>query len=126
MELPLLDLSFLYELSDNDTVYIQEVIQLFLNTVPKGLKDLENAVRNTDDFDAIKKKAHFLKSSANIVKVRGMYDDLVEIEALARAEMGKDEITARLNNILVNFNEALPLIRAEKEKCEKINKGQSA
>lgn len=116
MNAPLLDLTFLYQLSENDPVYIRDVIKLFLDCATDGLAKLEKTIRETDDFDTIRKQAHFLKSSSNVVKVREMYDDLCRIEALAREESGKEEIVTRLDNILNNFNEALPLIKAEYEK----------
>ncbi len=39
----LVDFSYLHELSGNDTAYIIEVVNLFLGTMPKGLKQLGGA-----------------------------------------------------------------------------------
>jgi HPt (histidine-containing phosphotransfer) domain-containing protein len=116
MNTPILDLSFLYQLSDNDPVYIHDVIKLFLDSAGDGLAKLERTIRETDDFETIRKQAHFLKSSSSVVKVREMYDDLCAIEALAREGSGKPEIEARLENILINYKEAMPLILAEQER----------
>jgi HPt (histidine-containing phosphotransfer) domain-containing protein len=115
---PLIDFDFLYNLAGNDTVYVFEVIKLYLDTMPAGLERLEQAVRNSDDFDVIHKQAHFLKSSASIVKVRNMHEDLIGIEMLARQQTGKDEMIKRLDDLLVNYREALPLILAERDKCK--------
>jgi HPt (histidine-containing phosphotransfer) domain-containing protein len=122
MTVPLLDISFLYNLADNDNVYINEVIKLFLDNVPNGLAKLEKAINETDDFEVIQRQAHALKSSAGIIKIRGMYEDLVVIEGLARQQAGKDEMLVKLNSILTNFKEALPLIEAEKKKNEQATK----
>ena len=116
MEAPIVDFSFIYQMSDNDSVYVFEVIELFLKNVPAGLSRLEDSVKNTDDFEIIQKQAHFLKSSANIIKVRGMFDDLVRMEALARAKTGKPEIEQLLDKLLVLFSEALPVLEAERDK----------
>lgn len=118
MNTPVVDFSFLYDLSGNDKTYIYEVIQLYMDTMPPGLEKLEQLILKTNDYEAIHRQAHFLKSSASIVKVRGMYDDLIEIEILGRQHTGKEEMTARLDHILANFKEAYPLILAEKERCE--------
>jgi HPt (histidine-containing phosphotransfer) domain-containing protein len=115
-----LDLSFLYELAGNDTVYIYEVIGLFLKNVPGNLNALETSVRTTDDYETIQRQAHALKSSAGIIKVNEMYDDLVVIESLAREKGDKNKITTRLDNILVNFKEALPLIVAEQKRYQPV------
>lgn len=118
MDTQLLDLSFVYSMSDNDTNYVYEVINLFLENVPTSVAKLEQLVRKTDDLEAIQKQAHSLKSSANVIKVRGMYEDLVAMESMARAGEIEDKpkIVELLDHIIVNFNEALPLLIAEKEK----------
>jgi HPt (histidine-containing phosphotransfer) domain-containing protein len=112
----LLDLKFLYDLSGNDTSYINDVIRLFIDNVPNGIEKLEHLIRETNDYEAIQRQAHLLKSSAGIIKIREMYDDLATLEKLAKQEAGKADIIAKLDNLLVNFREAMPLILAEEEK----------
>ena len=90
MTSPALDLSFIYTASDNDPTYIYNIVSLYIDTAPKGVLELEKLVKNTNDYVAIARQAHFLKSSANIVKVRNMYADLVVIEAEAKLANGKD------------------------------------
>ena len=114
---PLIDFDFLYDLAGNDTSYIYEVINLYLDSVPTGMEKLEQLIRKTDDYGSIQKQAHFLQSSASIVKVRNMYDGLIEIERLAGLQTNKDEMIIKLEQILADFKEALPLIIKEKEKC---------
>ena len=123
MDTPLLDITFLYDLADNDSKYIYEVIKLFLDNVPGGLVKLEQAIRGTNDYETIQRQAHALKSSAGIIKVRGMYDGLAGIEALARQQGSKDDMIVKLDGILATFKEALPLIEAEKKKNKPAVKG---
>jgi len=125
MQDPIVDFNFIYEMSDNDSTYVFEVIELFLKNVPAGLARLEQTVRETDDFPVIQKQSHFLKSSANVIKVRGMFDDLVRMESLARAQTGKEEINELLEKLLTVFNEALPVLEAEKEKNKKLMKAKA-
>ena len=116
MKAPLIDFGFLYDLAGNDASYLHEVIKLYLDTIPSGIEKLEQSIRETNDYEIIQKQSHFLKSSASVVKVRDMYDDLIEIEILAGQHAGKNEMIAKLDHLLANFKEALPLIIAEKEK----------
>jgi HPt (histidine-containing phosphotransfer) domain-containing protein len=121
MEGPLIDFEFLYEVSGEDPVYIYEVLQIFLNTTPPGLQELEQMIRKGEDWNAIGKQAHFLKSGVSVIKVRGAYDQLAEIEKLTK---GKNEISdtdktivkALLNSILATFNEAQPVLIEMMEK----------
>jgi len=119
METPLVDVDFLYNLAANDPIYVYEVIKLYLDTMPAGLEKLEQSIKKANDFEVIQKQSHFLKSSASVVKVRGMYDNLIEIEILARQRTGREEMEQKLDDILANFKEALPLITAERDKCKK-------
>lgn len=115
MTVPILDLSYLQEMSDSD---LYEVLTLFLETFPVGLGNLEHLVRETDDFDAIHKQAHTLKSSAGVVRIRGTFDDLSRIDMLARNSGNKEEMVQRLNNILVHYAKAVPYIQAERARCK--------
>jgi PAS domain S-box-containing protein len=113
---PIIDLSFLRDVSDNDPNYICEVLDIFLNTTPDGVVKLENLIRQTEDWEAIYKQAHFLKSSVSIIKVRDMLQNLATIEGLAKQRTGKDEIIKILDEILITFNQAMPELKAEREK----------
>ena len=114
MNAPLLDLSYLFEVSGGDPNYIFDVLTLFLDTVPATIAQLERSVREMTDFDMIHRQAHSLKSSAGIIRIKDMYDDINRIDALSRDQTGKAEIVARMENVLFNFNKALPLIEAER------------
>ena len=114
MNAPLLDLSYLFEVSAGDPTYVYEVLSLYLTTIPENIANLEKTIRETDDFETIHRLAHSLKSSASIIKVREMYEDITRIDSLSREKKGKEEIIARLENVLINFNKAIPLIEAEK------------
>ena len=116
MQPPLVDFSFLYEISDNDPQYISDVIEIFLGTMPDGLQQLEHLINNTDDWDALYKQAHFLKSSVSVVKVRNMFENLGQIEALAKSQSGKPEIESLMRTLSETFKEAHPVLIAEMQK----------
>ena len=120
MSTPLLDLTYLKEISGNDSTYIYEVLNLFLDSVPKSLNTLEQLIKETDDFDSIQRRAHSLKSSASVVKVKEMFDNVARIDMLARGKSGKEEMVTRINDILTNFKDALPLIKEERKKHKQL------
>lgn len=116
MDTSVLDLDYLYEIADREPTYIYEVITLYLDNVPVGLTVLESLVTKGDDYLAIQKQAHFLKSSASIIKIKGMYENLTGIEAAARLNAPIDEIVKKMAEITTNFSIALPMIIAERDK----------
>lgn len=116
MDAPLIDFGFLEELSGGDPVYKYEVLGIFLSTAPDGIKNLEDLIYNTNDFEAIFKQAHALKSSFSIIKVRDMYDMMAKIEELGRAGEDKQAITELCEKALNTFKEAQPVLVAERAK----------
>ena len=119
METPLLDLSYLYEVSSNDPKYIYDIISLFMDNVPTQVTKLDTLIASEAEWIVIQKQAHSLKSSVLFVKIRGLYDNFYGIEMLARQQGGREEMRKRMDFILATFNEAVPLLEAEKEKCAK-------
>lgn len=109
---PLIDLSYIREISGDDEGYIREVVGIFVDTMSTGMPKLTDLIRNSGDFDGIQKQAHFLKSSAGIIKINGVYDNLVKIDTLSKQQTGLDEIKQSLNIIITNYNEVLPFLIA--------------
>lgn len=112
----LVDLSFLDELSGGDPKYKYDVLEIFMSTVPDGLNNLKRLVEEGKDLQEASKQAHALKSSVSIVKITDMYDRLLEIETLGREERDLDRIREVFTLIMETFNEAEPVLLAEKEK----------
>lgn len=121
MEASLLDLNYLYEISNNDDSYIHDVIEIFLNNTPFDVEKLERLIRDTDDYMSMQKQAHLIKSSASIIKIKGMYDNLVALELLAKQEAPKEQLLTKLDDLLLNFKAAMPLVHAEEERTRQKN-----
>ena len=110
---PIIDLSYLLEISGNDQGYINEVMNIFLDTMLTGLPKLGQLVMETDDFANIQKQAHFLKSSAGIVKIEGVYENLIIIDSLSKQKADLSAIRQAFRVIEEKYNEALPVLQQE-------------
>ncbi|MBS1772680.1 MAG: Hpt domain-containing protein [Bacteroidetes bacterium] len=117
---PLIDFSYLNELSGGDSKYLYELLNIFLDSTPAGIITLDELIQKGEDWEAIWKQAHFLKSSAGIVRVRGLYAQLLLIEQKGRKHEGLDEIKAAMAEIKTTFNEAHKILIEEKEKHKKL------
>lgn len=117
---PLIDFSYLQELSGGDSKYLYELLNIFLGSTPAGLDTLEKLIDKGKDWEAIWKQAHFLKSSAGIVRVRGMYAQLLQIEQLGRKHEGIEQVRQAMADIKTTFAEAHKILIQEKEKHKKI------
>lgn len=119
MSTPTIDLSYVQGLSGNDPTYMRDIINIYLDTMTPGLELLKKLIDETDDWDAIHKQAHFLKSSAGIIKVADLYNNLVEIDMTARGKSNKERIIELYGIVSADFNAALPLLIAERDKKKK-------
>lgn len=109
----ILDLSYVRELAGGKKDYVNQVLSIFMDNTPPGLKELERLIQETEDWEQISRQAHFLKSSVSIVKIQGMQERLQQIELLAKE--GQDMATIRqlLRELTTTFAAAELLIRKE-------------
>jgi len=122
MDGQLVDFSFVYDMAEGDTKYAYELISLFLNTLSDGMMKLEKLIRQEAPYDEIRFQSHFLKSSAKVVKVRGMFDGFFEIENLARENTGREKMLSILTELVDTFKVARPELEAEVKKYGKLKK----
>ncbi len=115
----LVDFSYLHELSGNDAAYINEVLNLFLGTMPEGLQQLGNLVRNTEDYEAMYRQAHFLKSSVSVIRIKDMFDNLSKLELLARKREPRAALMPILEELEKTYAAAHPQLLSEKEKASR-------
>ncbi len=112
-EAELVDLSYVYELADGRKEFVHQLLSIFLENTPPAVTELERLVKETDDWESISKKAHFLKSSLGVVKVQGLHERLQEIETISRDRPDRQVIEQLLEEVLDRFQKAEPVIRAE-------------
>ena len=113
----LVDFSYVMELGSGKPDFVKQVLAIFLDNTPPGLKELEQLIRGGDDWEKISKQAHFLKSSVGIVKVKDMYERLQQIEMLAKQKKQKDTIVSLLNDIVADFDKAEAIIKEKMEEA---------
>ena len=114
-ESSIVDFSYVMELAGDKPDYIRQVLSIFLENTPPGLKELERLVHSDWNWEKVSKQAHFLKSSVGIVRVRDMHDKLQMIELLGKEKRDRDTITRLLDEIVETFAAAESVIRAKME-----------
>lgn len=77
-----INLSYLIEMSCGDQNFVHEMIGLFIKKVPAEIELLEKAI-STNDFDAVKKISHNMKSSLPIFKLDELLNHLSLLEKQA-------------------------------------------
>lgn len=98
-ELALFDFSGLGNLKD-DTLFIRKMQQLFVDTVPQQLDELEDAL-SKNELDTVAHMAHKLKSTYGNIRVVAAADAMKKIEYYAKSRTN----TAEIHTLLVTVRE---------------------
>ena len=80
----LYDLSYLEELSGGNQEFIQELVNLFIETVPEHVEKIEKALTN-GDLAEIGREAHKLKSTISSIQVHSVIEKVKQIEAIGKS-----------------------------------------
>ncbi len=81
------DLSLLEEMEDSE--YVAEILELFLNTTPVEINEIDTALEK-DQFETVYRIAHKLKSSTGLLKATALFEVLVKIEEAAKLKTKTD------------------------------------
>ena len=89
----IINLDYLTELSNGNTKFVEEMIEIFLIENPKEIKSLESGI-NEKNFASIKAAAHKMKSTVPFVGIDKIIEkDLSEIEKLSLEGTDIERIT---------------------------------
>lgn len=97
------DLTMLYDVSDNDESYILTMIQTFLENMPQTIYKIENSLQEKD-WDALFKSAHYAKSSLSVIKISDMLDWASQVEVNARKRTNLETLPELVADIKARFN----------------------
>jgi len=102
------DLSYLQQMTGNEREVIKEMIELFLNQLTEMRVDIELLVNSKNWFE-LSRLAHKIKSSALVMGIGQMSEDMKELELLAKE--GKN--TEKYPDYIARFNSVADLAEVE-------------
>jgi len=92
---PLYDMSNVLEMDDVD--FTLEILNMFLDTVPKALEELKTGIAQATDWDTVTKVAHKLKGGVGVLQMSEMIKQLSTIEINARSRENLDQLPEALD-----------------------------
>ncbi|HZK68007.1 MAG TPA: response regulator, partial [Paludibacter sp.] len=92
---PLYDMSNVLEMDDHD--FTLEILDMFLDTVPKALEELKTGIAQATDWDTVTKVAHKLKGGVGVLQMNEMIKQLSTIEINAKNRENLDQLQKSLN-----------------------------
>jgi len=104
----LTDLKYLQQMTGNDSQIIKEMIELFLNQLAEMRVEIDSLVNDQKWFE-LSRLAHKIKSSALVMGVGQMADDMKELELLAK----ESKHTEKYPDFVARFNTMIDLAEME-------------
>jgi HPt (histidine-containing phosphotransfer) domain-containing protein len=110
-----IDLSYLKEVSDGNTEFIIEMIDIFLMQTPSQVVLLSEAINN-EDWEKIAAVSHKMKPTFAFVGVESAKDAMAEIELAARKKEDFNGIVSKydeMKNVFETIFSKLEVIKKE-------------
>ncbi len=110
-------LNYLLEMEDLD--FLQEVIQIFLDTTPDSLSEIRQSIFEKN-WVMVYEKAHKFKSSLGILQLNKMLTMLSQIELDAKEERNLSRISENLDSVEDLYLELIPMLENEIENAKQL------
>lgn len=94
----LVDVSVLYEVSDNDKNFISRTVNIFLKNMSDILNRFQQGVNN-QDWNELYLAAHSSKSSLSVIKVAGMLAYITQLEDDTKNKVNLDKVPVLVEKI---------------------------
>ncbi|MES2545061.1 MAG: response regulator [Bacteroidota bacterium] len=95
----IINLENLKDFAEGDKVFMNEIIALFLKNTPLAIKEIEEAVVNTD-FEKIKKEVHKLKTSFGLFGIIKATEKVLIIEKELEKNPSEVKVKAEIKNLI--------------------------
>ncbi len=112
------DINMLYEVAENDLLYIQLMLKTFMKNMPSTLQKIKDGIERKD-WDEVYKTAHFAKSSLSIIKVEKIFREILLLEKCSKNKANFEDVDSIIETIIVTYRIVEKLIA---ERIEKMNK----
>lgn len=104
-----IDLSFLYQVAEDDTEYIHLMIDTFIETIAPVTEEMLHAC-SLKDWDTLQKKAHYTKSSLSVIHVKQMRDLVVSIEDNCKKGTLLEDMPEKVAEVARQFHRAKDIL----------------
>jgi HPt (histidine-containing phosphotransfer) domain-containing protein len=102
----LYDLAHLTALANGDTAFLDQLISMFLNTVPLVLDNIRTALRN-QQYDIIAKEVHKLKPQAQAMGIHSLSNLLPSIEMSVKNRLDVSKLSEMVAEMSLILNEVI-------------------
>lgn len=114
-DMPLVDLTMLNELSESDNEYKKTIINMFLETMPETILQIDREFAN-ENWDAFSKAAHYAKSSLSVINVESLRLLVGKMEMYAKKLEHLDQLEGMVKQMKEQYAKVVTILEAEMNK----------
>lgn len=114
-ETVVVDLSLLNEFSQTDNAYKKIIINMFLDTMPETIQQIETAFQ-AQNWDEVGKLAHYAKSSLSVISVEELRTLVTAIELNAKKLENLHQIETMIVLLKLKYQEVVAFLQEELKK----------
>jgi PAS domain S-box-containing protein len=118
IDTPIIDLTYLKKVSNNNQEFIQEIINTFLESMPKSIEDI-NTFLKEKNWIQLGKVAHKIKPTITLMGIHSLKDKILQLEIEAKNGANDTSIIMLSENIIQNLLRAIESSRLSKYSKEK-------
>lgn len=105
-----LDLSYLNEISDGDKEFIADVLNTFLEEMPKDMAEMSNAITENNVI-MVGKMAHKTKSTLHTLGLNELKEMALKIEQTAKSNPTHTDIVPWANEFMQHISKLYPIVQ---------------
>jgi HPt (histidine-containing phosphotransfer) domain-containing protein len=100
------NLSKVYEISDNDADFVNQIIELFVTEIPQDLKFVKKGIEEKD-YKMAYSYAHKIKPTLDLMGMTIAFEEILMIEAWGKREGKRKEITEVYKSVASQIEKAV-------------------
>ena len=106
----LYDLTMVRSVSGGDEAFIKKMVQLFIETVPPGVADLQAALA-AQEWQRLGKVAHKLKSTVDSMGIESLREDIRFIESSGKHEKDTEQLLPLVEKVTAVIDDCIKQLR---------------
>ncbi|MEO4006600.1 MULTISPECIES: histidine kinase [unclassified Flavobacterium] len=106
------NLSKVYEISDNDAEFAQQIIQLFVSEIPNEIRLIKEGIEEKD-FDKTYSASHKIKPTLDLMGMDLAYDENLHIMEWTKSQGKKKEIKEVFKSLKEHVDNTLKEIKKD-------------
>lgn len=108
----LYDLTMVETISGGDQSFITKMIQLFIDTMPQNLADLQGALQQ-ENWDMVGKHAHKMKSTIDSMGIVTLKDDIRAIEAAGKQKTNLEAVPTLVQKVADVLGQCIEQLKSD-------------